>query len=182
MGVLRMTLLWTSVHGLLVVEVALVSLLLLSWISTQWWCSLVAAINKHIENAADTILQYSGVKTAIEALNATWIYDVRRKLFNAQVIFWVYVGLVGLLFINCVRQLWMVNIIRTEHKYQDVDEMAKLGDNVNMFRAQRNVLISGLTLFLTLVIKRVFSLVITLGRVREERDKYKRFFVEQKDS
>merc|ERR1712059_182954 len=95
MGVLRMTLLWTSVHGLLVVEVALVLLLLLSWISTQWWCSLVAAINKHIENAADTILQYSGVKTAIEALNATWIYDVRRKLFNAQVIFWVYVGLVG---------------------------------------------------------------------------------------
>merc|ERR1712059_197739 len=144
MGVLRMTLLWTSVHGLLVVEVALVLLLLLSWISTQWWCSLVAAINKHIENAADTILQYSGVKTAIEALNATWIYDVRRKLFNAQVIFWVYVGLVGLLFINCVRQLWMVNIIRT----------------------QRNVLISRLTLFLTLVIKRVFSLVITLGRVR----------------
>jgi len=76
----------------------------------------------------------------------------------------------------------MVDIIRTEHKYQAVDEMAKLGDNVNMFRAQRNVYISGLTFSLALIIKRVFSLVITLGRVREERDKYKKFFVEQKDS
>ena len=32
------------------------------------------------------------------------------------------------------------------------------------------------------VIKRVFTLVIILGRVRDERDKYKKFFEEQKDS
>ena len=30
------------------------------------------------------------------------------------------------------------------HFYQDVDEMAKTGDNAYMFRAQRNVYISGL--------------------------------------
>ena len=86
------------------------------------------------------------------------------------------------LLLDCLRQLWMVYIIRTEHKYQAVDEMAKMVDNADMFRAQRNVYISGLAFALALVIKRVFTLVITLGRVREERDKYKKFFVEQKDS
>ena len=45
-----------------------------------------------------------------------------------------------------------------------------------------NLYISGLAFGLALVIKRVFTLVITLGRVREERDKYKKFFMEQKDS
>jgi len=177
-----MTIVWNTVYGCMVLEIALLVALLVSWISTQGWCLLVAAINGYIEILADKILQYSGVKAAIQTLNATWIYDTRRKLFNAHVCFWVYVGLVGLLFLNCLRQLWVVDIIRTEHKHQSVDEMAKMGDNAEMFRAQRNVYISGLTLGLALVIKRVFSLVITLGRVREERDKYKRFFVEQKDS
>ena len=60
--------------------------------------------------------------------------------------------------------------------------MAKMADNADMFRAQRNLYISGLAFGLALVIKRVFTLVITLGRVREERDKYKKFFMEQKDS
>eukprot|EP00092_Neocalanus_flemingeri_P002301 GFUD01002457.1.p1 GENE.GFUD01002457.1~~GFUD01002457.1.p1 ORF type:complete len:178 (+),score=56.17 GFUD01002457.1:382-915(+) len=177
-----MTILWSSVYGVLVVEIGLLVALLVSLISTSWWCYLVAAINRLIEETSGKILQYSGVKTAIETLNATWVYDWRRKLFNAQMFFWTFVGFLGLLFLNCLRQLWMVEIIRTEHKYQAVDEMAKLVDNVNMFRAQRNVYISGLTLFLALVIKRVFSLVITLGRVRDERDKYKKFFTEQKDS
>merc|ERR1712013_943627 len=77
------------------------------------------------------MLQYSGTKAAIEALNANWV-------------FWAIVGALALLFINCLRQLWMVYIIRTEHKYQAVDEMAKMVDNADMFRAQRNVYISGL--------------------------------------
>jgi len=177
-----MTIVWSSVYGVLVVEIGILVALLVSCISTKWWCFLVETINRHVETTADTILQYSGVKTAIETMNATWIYDWRKKIFNTHIIFWSYVVLMGLLFLNCLRQLWMVDIIRTEHKYQAVDEMAKLGDNVNMFRAQRNVYISGLTFSLALIIKRVFSLVITLGRVREERDKYKKFFVEQKDS
>merc|ERR1712071_663211 len=92
----------------------------------------------------DKILQYSGTKTAIEALNANWIYDWRQKLFNAYTLFWTFVGFLALLALNCLRQLWMVYIIRTEHKYQDVDEMAKMVGNADMFRAQRNVYISGL--------------------------------------
>ena len=76
----------------------------------------------------------------------------------------------------------MVSIVRTEHKYQSADEISKMTDNADLFRAQRNVYISGLAFALSLIIKRVFSLVITLGRVRSERDKYKRFFLEQKDS
>ena len=45
--------------------------------------------------------------------------------------------------LDCLRQVWLVSIIRTEHKYQEVDEMAKMVDNADMFRAQRNVYISG---------------------------------------
>ena len=67
------------------------------------------------------------------------------------------------------------------HFYQDVDEMAKTGDNAYMFRAQRNVYI-WTAICPGSLIKRVFTLVITLGRVRDERDKYKKFFEEQKDS
>jgi len=177
-----MTILWTSVYGVLVVEIGLLLALLLSCISTSVWCSMVASINSRIEGAGKALLQYSGTKAAIEALNASWIYEWRQRMFNAYTVFWTLVGALALLFINCLRQLWMVYIIRTEHKYQAVDEMAKMVDNADMFRAQRNVYISGLAFALALVIKRVFTLVITLGRVREERDKYKKFFVEQKDS
>jgi len=176
-----MTIVWSTVYGCMTLEIALLVALLVSWISTKGWCLLVDAINGFIENTAEKILQYSGVKSAIETLSANWIYEWRRRLFNAYTCFWVYVGLLGLLFLNCLRVLWMVDIIRTEHKYQSVDEMAKMGDNADMFRAQRNVYISGLTLFLALIIKRVFSLITTLGKVRDERDKYKKFFVEQKD-
>jgi len=154
----------------------------MSCISTKLWCTMVATINTQIEGVGEKILQYSGTKAAIEALNANWVYEWRQKMFNAYSAFWSLVAFLAFLFLNCLRQLWMVYIIRTEHKYQDVDEMAKMVDNADMFRAQRNVYISGLAFALALVIKRVFTLVITLGRVRDERDKYKKFFVEQKDS
>jgi len=67
-----MTILWTSVYGLLVVEIGLLLALLMSCISTKIWCSIVATINTRIEAAGETLLQYSGTKAAIEALNANW--------------------------------------------------------------------------------------------------------------
>jgi len=177
-----MTILWSSVYAVLVVEASLLLALLLSCISTKAWYSAVALINSYIEALGEKLLQYSGTKSVIEALNANWIYEWRKRLFNAYTLFWTVVGFLGLLFLNCLRHLWTISIIRTEHKYQAVDEMAKMADNADMFRAQRNLYISGLAFGLALVIKRVFTLVITLGRVREERDKYKKFFMEQKDS
>jgi len=95
-----MTIVWSSVYGVLVVEIGILVALLVSCISTKWWCFLVETINRHVETTADTILQYSGVKTAIETMNATWIYDWRKKIFNTHIIFWSYVVLMGLLFLS----------------------------------------------------------------------------------
>ena len=50
------------------------------------------------------------------------------------------------------------------------DAMTLEGDKANLFRAQRNVYVAGLTLFLALVIRRVMALITALGDIR---DKYK---------
>merc|ERR1711892_440369 len=177
-NILIMTILWNAVYVLLVAELGILTSLLLACIPTKNWCDLIAFIEKFIESTTQKIFQHLRVQKVVETLRITWIYKVKNKIFNIQVFFWKYVATLALVFIVCLRELWVVEIIRTEHKYQVVDTMVGMEDNVNLFRAQRNVYISGLTLFLALAIKRVFSLILTLGRVRDEREalKYKGFF------
>ena len=82
--------------------------------------------------------------------------------------------------------MWKYEDAREDHKAGGVDSLTMQQDKVNLFRAQvwtelkpeinlayifqRNVYISGLSLFLALVIRRLVSLIITLGRVREQRN------------
>merc|ERR1712189_3760 len=173
-----MALLWTSLYLLLVTEIGILTSLLLACIPTKLWCDLIAYIDRFIKSTTQKIFQSLRVQKIIEILHITWIYEVKNKIFNTHVFFWKYVVSLAIVFIFSLRELWIIDIIRTEHKYQVVDLTVSLEDNVNLFRAQRNVYISGLTLFLALAIKRVFSLILTLGRVRDEREalKYKGFF------
>eukprot|EP00092_Neocalanus_flemingeri_P036546 GFUD01039790.1.p1 GENE.GFUD01039790.1~~GFUD01039790.1.p1 ORF type:complete len:201 (+),score=55.73 GFUD01039790.1:63-605(+) len=173
-----MTILWSSMYVLLVAEIGILTSLLLACIPTKLWCDLIAYIDKFIENTTKKIFEHLRVQKLVQTLHITWIYGVKNRVFNINVFFWKYVVSLALVFLVCLRELWITDIIRTEHKYQEVDMMVSLEDNVSLFRAQRNVYISGLTLFLALAIKRLFSLIITLGRVREEREalKYKGFF------
>jgi len=84
--------------------------------------------------------------------------------------------------------MWKYEESREDHKIHIVDSLTIQQDKVNLFRAQvlfklvscfkfesvyqfqRNVYISGLSLFLALVIRRLISLIITLGKVREQRN------------
>merc|ERR1712168_1282977 len=54
----KMTILWSSVYGLLVVEIGLLLALLLSCISTAVWCGVVGRINTTIESGGQALIQY----------------------------------------------------------------------------------------------------------------------------
>lgn len=60
-----------------------------------------------------------------------------------------------------------------DHKDSVMDAVTRQQDNINIFRSQRNVYISGLALFLALVIRRVLGLILKLGKVRAQREELK---------
>lgn len=63
--------------------------------------------------------------------------------------------------------------VKLDHKETPVDAVTRQQDMINVFRSQRNVYISGLTLFLALVIRRVLGLILKLGKVRSQREELK---------
>merc|ERR1711872_256111 len=171
-----MTVLWTTVYLLLLIEVALLLMLLLSCIPTKAWRSLVVAIDRFLEDSAEYISESTGLPQFLATVNAEWLMDVRAKVFNANVFFWKYITVLSLLFLSCLREVWVSTSLREQQSRSIKDAVSSLSpcagleETVAMFRAQRNLYIVGATLGLALVIRRVAMLAVTLGRVREERN------------
>merc|ERR1711936_67474 len=143
-----MSLLWTSLYGLLCGEVLLLSLLQLPYISTHVWCNIVT--------------------------RGRWVYAWLDPLLGITWYFWVLVTLLALVFCNCLVEMTKYEDVKDMHKEATVDAMTRHMDSINVFRTQRNVYISGLTLFLALVIKRVLSLILKLGKVRNQREQLRK--------
>eukprot|EP00090_Calanus_glacialis_P005973 TRINITY_DN14680_c0_g1_i2.p1 TRINITY_DN14680_c0_g1~~TRINITY_DN14680_c0_g1_i2.p1 ORF type:complete len:154 (-),score=35.29 TRINITY_DN14680_c0_g1_i2:74-535(-) len=143
-----MTLLWTAIYGLLCAEVGVITLLLLPYISTHFWCRIV--------------------------FRTKWMYEWLDNLLGITWYFWVLVGLLGFVFMNCLYELTKYTAVQDSHKENTVDAVSRQLDSINVFRAQRNVYIAGLTMFLALVLKRVLSLILKLGKVRTQREDLKK--------
>jgi len=171
-----MTVLWTTVYLLLLVEVGLLLMLLLSCIPTKAWRSLIVAIDRFLADSVEYISESTGLPQILASANAEWLMDLKAKVFNVNVFFWKYIALLSLLFLNCLREVWVSTSLREQQSRSIADAVTGLGscagldETVAMFRAQRNLYIVGATLGLALVIRRVAMLVVTLGRVREERN------------
>merc|ERR1719397_325309 len=140
-----MTLVWSCVYALLCFELGFLSLLLLPVISTRVWCRLFSSLQ--------------------------WTWAWLDRLLSVTWYFWVLLGALSLLFYTSLNEMWKFQSKRIEHKESGgFDAMTLEGDKANLFRAQRNVYVAGLTLFLVLVIRRVMALITALGDIR---DKYK---------
>jgi len=139
-----MGLLWGAVYSLLCFETVFLTLLLLPLISTQVWCRIFASFS--------------------------FLYDWLDRLFSITWYFWVLFGLLSVLFASTLKEMWKYEQVRQDHKDSTygVDGITREVDKTNLFRAQRNVYIVGLTLFLALVIKRVLALILTLGNLRAQ--------------
>merc|ERR1712181_66897 len=172
----KMTVLWTTVYLLLLIEVGLLLMLLLSCIPTKAWRSLIVAIDRFLSDSVEYISESTGLPQILASANAEWLIDVKAKVFNVNVFFWKYVALLSLLFLNCLREVWVSTSLREQQSRSITDTVTGLGscagldETIAMFRAQRNLYIVGATLGLALVIRRVAMLAVTLGRVREERN------------
>ena len=142
-----MTIIWTAVYSLLCVEVLILTLLLLPYISTHVWCRMVS--------------------------NTRWVYSWLDNLLGITWYFWMLVAFLSLLFANCLRELTKYTAVQDGHKEVTVDALTRQLDSINVLRAQRNVYIAGLTFFLALVLKRVLSLILKLGKVRTQREDLK---------
>jgi len=145
-----MGLLWGSVYSLLCVETVFLTLLLLPFISTQVWCRVFASLS--------------------------FLYDWLDRCLSITWYFWVVFGLLSVLFASTLKDMWKYEAARNDHKdsIHGVDGLTREFDKSNLFRAQRNVYIVGLTLFLGLVIKRVLALILTLGKLRNEHGELKK--------
>ena len=143
-----MTLLWTSIYSLLIAEVSILTLFLLPYISTHVWCRIVS--------------------------RTRWMYTWLDTMLGITWYFWMLVGLLALVFTNCLWELRKYTDVQDSHKEVTVDALTRQLDTINVFRAQRNVYIAGLTFFLALVIKRVLSLILKLGKVRTQREDLKK--------
>merc|ERR1711928_330460 len=100
-----MTVLWTTVYLLLLMEVGLLLMLLLSCIPTKAWRSLVVAIDRFLEDSAEYISESTGLPQFLATVNAEWLMDVRAKVFNANVFFCKYIAVLSLLFLSCLREV-----------------------------------------------------------------------------
>merc|ERR1712130_56612 len=150
-----MTLLWTGLYGILCAEVALISVLLLTCIPPRTWAKLLSYLS--------------------------WLYAAADRLLGITWYFWAFIVVLAVIFINCLTELWKWEEVKSLHKGEMseggllgrvsastnmflVDGLARQQDSTNLFRAQRNVYISGLTLFLALVVRRIMGLILELGK------------------
>jgi len=138
----KMGFLWGSVYALLCAETIFLTILLLPFISTRIWCRVFASFS--------------------------FLYGWLDRIVGITWYFWVFFGLLSVLFTSALKEMWKYEQVRKDHKdgTQIVDGLTREQDKTNLFRAQRNVYIVGLALFLALVIKRVMALILTLGNLR----------------
>jgi len=142
-----MSLLWSAVYSLLWFEIAILTLLLLPYISTHLWCRIAA--------------------------KARGVYDWADSLIGITWYFWTLVSVLAIIFASSLYEMRKYSDLKVDHKDTVVDAMTRQQDAIHVFRSQRNVYISGLTLFLALLIRRVLSLILKLGKVRSQREELK---------
>lgn len=135
-----MSLHWTIVAGFLYLEIAFAVLLTLPFVSNKRWASILKS------NILKTLVSYSSFG------------------------FYMMIVILVILFFDAIREVRKYSA----PEFAVVNLMNNLNtkDHVmmNMFRAQRNLYISGFALFLLLVLKRFLGLIMTSAQLEAQNE------------
>jgi len=124
-----MSIQWTIIATFLYFEIAAVLLLLIPFISPSKWQKVFRS------------------RFLLSLGNQVTIY------------FYILIGVLVLFFLDAIREMSKYGDIgtNTDHQHQHLD--AEIQNHMKLFRAQRNFFISGFSLFLSLVIRRLANLI-----------------------
>ncbi|XP_059165505.1 B-cell receptor-associated protein 31-like isoform X1 [Physella acuta] len=125
-----MTLQWTFVATVLYVEIFLIIVLLLPFISPKTWQKLFRC------RLATMLSSYSAIY------------------------FYIFIAILVLLFAESVREAWKYSKPLEHDDLRQFPE-AENAYNMKLFRAQRNMYIAGMALFLWFILKRLITLIAT---------------------
>jgi len=132
-----MSLQWSLVAGFLYVEIAVLLIMLLPYISPQRWLKIFRS----------RILHSLGAQTALY--------------------FYGLIGLLCLLFLDAIREMRKYS---NEEYDLNVNPKAEMQAHMKLFRAQRNFYISGFALLLSLLIRRIATLLSVQGSLLAQNE------------
>jgi len=135
-----MSLHWTLIAGFLYAEIGTVLLLMIPFISSRAWHTFFKS--RFLKGLQSQLMYY----------------------------FYLIVAILLLFFLDAVREMWKYSAV--EHK--DTAQMshldAQMQNHMRLFRAQRNMYISGFAGFLCLVINRMVSLLSHNATLQAEKE------------
>jgi B-cell receptor-associated protein 31 len=132
-----MSLQWSLVAGFLYVEIVVLLIMLLPYISPQRWLKIFRS----------RILHSLGAQTALY--------------------FYGLIGLLCLLFLDAIREMRKYS---NEEYDLNVNPKAEMQAHMKLFRAQRNFYISGFALLLSLLIRRIATLLSVQGSLLAQNE------------
>ncbi|KAI8391027.1 B-cell receptor-associated protein 31-like-domain-containing protein [Radiomyces spectabilis] len=94
---------------------------------------------------------------------------VAKALYVLKIIF----GFIFVLFVDTINRLQRIEADASEEQRQHHDYSFEANLKAKKFYAQRNLYLTGFTLFLSLILERTSTLVIEVLKREEELDKYK---------
>jgi B-cell receptor-associated protein 31 len=139
-----MSLQWTLVATFLYCEIAIVFLLIMPWISVQRWRKIFK----------------SRILGSLEA--------------QSEIYFTMALGLLVLLLLDAIREMYFYahTKIDGDHHHRDLDQDMQL--SMKTFRAQRNFYISGFSLILWVVIRRLVKIITSAALAELNLEAFKR--------
>jgi len=118
------------VAGFLYIEIGIILLLLVPFISSRMWTKL---------------------------LRSSWVRGLETQLIYY---FYVLIAVLILLFLDSIREMQKYSIEELQHRKVGLSHLdTQMQMQMRLFRAQRNYYIAGFALFLLLVIKKLISLI-----------------------
>jgi B-cell receptor-associated protein 31 len=133
-----MSLHWTLIAGFLYLEIGVVLLLMLPFISSRTWHAF---------------------------FKSRFFRGLQSQLIT---LFYIIAAILLLFFLDAVREAWKYNAI--EHKEGATYLDAQIQNHLRLFRAQRNMYISGFAGFLCLIISRLVDLISNNATLQAEKE------------
>lgn len=135
-----MSLQWTLIATFLYVEIAVIFILLLPFVSPKMWQSFFRS-------------------KFCKAISS-----------QGNIYFMVFIGILILFFFDSVREMYRYAQTRQADQDGHAHLDAEMQHNMKLFRAQRNFYIAGFALFLSFVIRRLGSLIITQASLQAQSE------------
>jgi len=135
-----MSLHWTLIAGFLYLEIFVVLVLMIPFISSRTWNAF---------------------------FKSRFLHGLEKQLAPA---FYIIASILLLFFLDAVREAWKYNAIEHKEGISQSHLDAQMQNHMRLFRAQRNMYISGFAGFLCLIINKMVTLLSNNATLQAEKE------------